>query len=921
MARGNKNKSASKGAADKAKISEARGTEKDSRAAKSSETTSELEPAVPEANETKDAGVNAAAQNDDQSLTNDQKGTPEKTIVASNGEKGLDAGKPALDTTASAASGIAQLSSKESEARKTVETISDTAKENSGKAEPTEETIVESHTAAQVDALGSMSPEEREAELRSQVTSLNTKLVSAINRMSDLEDELSVTQNTLAVKSSRLDELSKERDQYISALDTGLLVEKSHVTSEMQRMMERVVDETAQRGKAENDRTRIEAELEELSASLFNEANKMVAVERLQRTRVEERSRELEATLHDTERIMADHQDMLKSLQSEIEVLRRQPITPTFLSQAPSELAKPTLHIFVNVPPYQEFLAFLAYLRSLQMQLEPYFMMSRNGVDWTTAPPSSPAPFMGSVMASSSTNSLSATRHRDYPHLPMSAEQLVHVSSQTSLPFIRRMLEEDTDPCLRLAQAPGLNWLARRQASAAVLDGDVMIEPIFAGGIVPDERAIRDEYGALPPVPCAICSTPLLNVTSVMDGTSSSSTSDANPSRSNSISWSNSSGRRGFPSLFQTLRRSHTERSRTPPIEPEGKDKEQSDSSSRGSASWHADSLPIPTHYFRLSDQATNRYLLCAHNCLYRLRAICAVWAFVRTLERSIVLEGKYEPDMVGQIPADRSRASSSSASRSSCVVNVPNEASHSETQPLAQPTARRGVPAEVPPDMDPDDYETHQNMDGAKEAAEAGEASEAKKKDDSEASKLLESSDTVNATGIRPPKKVEEVSETSKDERGTAESHAPPASEAETVTAPKPIMDTNSNGTDVQPSEDRIDSDNAVCSDSKPKPRNEPQVSDKYGESNGSGKGERSKPDDGELKPPPPPKILSRTTSSASPAPILPTATLSRVSFQADPDRSGLSWEDSLWMEVLRYKELLWKVRVGVDLESLDIV
>ena len=285
MARGNKNKSASKGAADKAKISEARGTEKDSRAAKSSETTSELEPAVPEANETKDAGVNAAAQNDDQSLTNDQKRTPEKSIVASNGEKGLDAGKPALDTTASAASGIAQLSSKESEARKTVETISDTAKENSGKAEPTEETIVESHTAAQVDALASMSPEEREAELRSQVTSLNTKLVSAINRMSDLEDELSVTQNTLAVKSSRLDELSKERDQYISALDTGLLVEKSHVTSEMQRMMERVVDETAQRGKAENDRTRIEAELEELSASLFNEANKMVAVERLQRTR------------------------------------------------------------------------------------------------------------------------------------------------------------------------------------------------------------------------------------------------------------------------------------------------------------------------------------------------------------------------------------------------------------------------------------------------------------------------------------------------------------------------------------------------------------------------------------------------------------------------------------------------------------
>ena len=39
-----------------------------------------------------------------------------------------------------------------------------------------------------------MQPEELEAELRSQVSSLNTKLVAAINRMSDLEDELTVSQ-------------------------------------------------------------------------------------------------------------------------------------------------------------------------------------------------------------------------------------------------------------------------------------------------------------------------------------------------------------------------------------------------------------------------------------------------------------------------------------------------------------------------------------------------------------------------------------------------------------------------------------------------------------------------------------------------------------------------------------------------------
>ena len=93
--------------------------------------------------------------------------------------------------------------------------------------------------------LTAMQPEELEAELRSQVSSLNAKLVAAINRMSDLEDELTVSQNSLRANKAMVEELSKERDQYVSALSTGLLVEKSHVSSEMQRMMERVVDATA----------------------------------------------------------------------------------------------------------------------------------------------------------------------------------------------------------------------------------------------------------------------------------------------------------------------------------------------------------------------------------------------------------------------------------------------------------------------------------------------------------------------------------------------------------------------------------------------------------------------------------------------------------------------------------------------------
>lgn len=628
-----------------------------------------------------------------------------------------------------------------------------------------------SSTSQSTVILTKMQPEELEAELRSQVSSLNTKLVAAINRMSDLEDELTVSQNSLRNNKAMVEELSKERDQYVSALSTGLLVEKSHVSSEMQRMMERVVDATAQRGKAENDRTRIEAELEELSASLFNEANKMVAVERLNRSRSETRSKELEASLQDAERIMADHQEMLKSLQSEVDALRKQPAQQG--SSLTSPMCAPQIHI--NIPPYQEFLAFLSHIRGLRQQLDPFFAMQKRGEDWTKDPSINTT--MSANGNLTATSAASYTRHNDYPHLPVFSEQLVRLSSQTSLPFIRRVMEEDTDPCLRLSQAPGLTWLARRQASASVLDGEVVIEPLFVGGIVPDERALRTDYGALPAASCTLCSAPLLNVTSIMEGTPHVSSADAGLHRPHSTARTNPTTRRSFPSLFQTLRRGHADRSRTLPSDDP---KEKAPMAESTSSPGLNESLPIPTHYFRLSEQASNRYLLCSQHCLYRLRAICAIWAFIRALERAVVLEGKDESDML----------------RPSSIL------------PLTNLSDKPSVP-----DAD----------------ASNSDASE-------------------------------------------------PANEAENDKDPIPHSDTSKPG-DVQELE-------------------------------------------GSEAPSDPSLTGENPSSSETPSPAIPAApTAARTSFTGRNDRQGLKWEESLWMEVLRYKEVIWKARVGMDLENLHIV
>ncbi len=120
---------------------------------------------------------------------------------------------------------------------------------------------------------------------------------------------------------------------------------------------------------------------------------------------------------------------------------------------------------------------------------------------------------LGGTHTSSSPFALAGiSRHRDYPTLPSNVENLVALPSQLSLPFIKRSQEEDVEPCLRLDFAPGLNWLSRRQANTAILDGNLVIEPIFSGSKTIDEELIRKENAHLPPAACAMCGIPVVNV-------------------------------------------------------------------------------------------------------------------------------------------------------------------------------------------------------------------------------------------------------------------------------------------------------------------------------------------------------------------------------------------------------------------------
>ena len=352
----------------------------------------------------------------------------------------------------------------------------------------------------------------------------------------------------------------------------------------------------------------------------------MVAVERLAKVHAEAKAEQLETSLRDTERMMSEQQTMLSEMQRRVEQGGgddKGAAAAAPAADAPQVPFAPRTVLTLDTVPYQEFLSFLEYLGSQRALLKPYFRMHEEGRDWTTLPMDtshlgtavSPAPL-------SLTGSSAPVRHRDYPHLPATAENLVQVSSQSSVPFIRRIHEEDSEPCVRLHSAPGLNWITRRQANTALHDGSLVIEPLLPGGVVDDEARVRAEYGFYPPAACTLCGTPLVNLLPP------------------TLESGRTQSRRSLPSLLSSLRRSalHAE---TGEEVPEGQ--------ARLAALQATAALPIPTHCFRLSDQASNRYLLCSQHCLHRMRSVCAFWSYVRTLERAMVLDGKQGFELLGR--------------------------------------------------------------------------------------------------------------------------------------------------------------------------------------------------------------------------------------------------------------------------------
>ncbi|KAL5499051.1 hypothetical protein ACEPAH_1569 [Sanghuangporus vaninii] len=490
-------------------------------------------------------------------------------------------------------------------------------------------------------------------DLITQVSQLNSKLVKSYDRVSDLEDELHIASQNVRTSSLKISNLEIERAQHLAALNTGLYVEKAHVTAELTRLMERATEEAAARGQAESARQNIEKDLDDLSASLFAQANTMVAEARLGRAMSERKVVEAEMALKGTEEAVGVMQQQMQALRDEknrtdeeISRLRILMEKGKFVEHPPM-VGTISVKLLSSNVPYQEFLQFVVHLRSM--------------------------------------------RH--------SMITLPHISTLLPLPFLARLQAEDSDPTVRLDLAPSLNWLSRRSVVSAIHCGQLTIEPMSVTTLMNESMSgLQSMIGSQPGIACALCGTHIYPPKS----SAPTAPPPSHPLSSLSLGRHTSSGA-WSSSIFKNPLSSAAPS--PPPTPPREVSTPATPTNSNINLTTvyvfrlaqtpmqgpHPPSSYAPTQHTQ--SQKPTSYPLCASGwCLARLRTTCSLWAFVR----AGVVDRVWEEDPVPRAAPSISSASSYSliSNRSTPTLADTNGAQKESAPPL--PPRRRSKIASV---------------------------------------------------------------------------------------------------------------------------------------------------------------------------------------------------------------------------------
>lgn len=378
----------------------------------------------------------------------------------------------------------------------------------------------------------------RHPDLSNEVAALSDKLINAINYQTTLDDTLAQTKHELEASRARIQQLETESRLHEENILSGQLVAKAEVDDRQSKLTADLADERRQRSLVQQEKRGIETELETLTASLFEEANNMVASANIERDAVEKRNQQLRDQVKDTEQLLASQHEQLTELKTVMQHMSLEgnkestgsplpttaPTSPTLnreennitrlleamnlspnspltgeISPAPSTSFTHLLKAVcrTDLPAYEDFRSLLSV--SKQSHSQPASRVasaSYSGLNVVglSSLANGNQPKHGASASMSATPNLNNSPNLPGSFSPNSAEVRGPVPLKETR-FFKRLLVEDVEPALRLDLSPTISWLSRRTIIAALIEGSMIVEPI------PESH--RKLYGRY--TSCAMC--------------------------------------------------------------------------------------------------------------------------------------------------------------------------------------------------------------------------------------------------------------------------------------------------------------------------------------------------------------------------------------------------------------------------------
>ena len=361
----------------------------------------------------------------------------------------------------------------------------------------------------------------RNGESKDEVAVLSDKLISAINHQQRLDDNLAEARHELDAANARTAQLEARIKEYESRITTKELMDKDSIEKRYGKINADMEETKKQNEKLSQEKRSLQSEMEALSASLFEEANKMVATANEQKAMTEKKNQQLRDQIKDGEAVIvsqteqltelkllmqdlgSDHREELahidapsitpaspqvpknENLARLLEAMNLSPVTPDHPEVVPSpstqliHLIKPVCR--TDIPCYEDFKLMLS--NPNPRSHTPSHAPSRAGSGSYGGLSGLGLGALSQNNSSSPNLSMSASNSKlaASPGIPGSFSPAPDQKGPQPLKdtrFFKRLMVEDIEPTLRLDLSPQISWLQRRSILAALADSTLMVEPI-----------------------------------------------------------------------------------------------------------------------------------------------------------------------------------------------------------------------------------------------------------------------------------------------------------------------------------------------------------------------------------------------------------------------------------------------------------